>query len=218
MSSEIVPNKKVLLLRIETDYIVDPEQRPLEYWHHQHAPKIPLELVQRRSHKGRWGERRRAYWLGVQAAYLKQTGNRLIQSRCSETIELEGLRNQIFALIRPKVGPGGVEVFPLPTRSYEGMIRAFVQLEKLVELKRDHVMEALAPMLTEVEAQRGEKEQIAIPFSQTEVREMAHRLLERRRDERLALTERASEETEDDDDNEGGADEEDDGDDFGFGS
>lgn len=176
------------VLQAEASYICDPERRPVEYWHQEFIERWAKQLDWSRRYalENRWAERRQSFWRGVQAAWLRQQQMALLQTRATELIEAQELRGQIYSMIKPKK-VGDTMVFPIQPRSYEGMVRTFIQLDDMIEGKRDAVMQQVDPMLGRAEAEMGDDEKRPqLPFSGDEMRHMAHNLLQARRSKRRA--------------------------------
>lgn len=174
------------ILQAEASYICDPDRRPVEQWHQEYIEPYEKQLdwTRRYALDNRWQERRQSFWRGVQAAWLRQQQMALLQTRASELIEAQELRAQVYDLIKPKK-VGDVMVFPIKPRSYEGMVRTFIQLDDMIETKRDAVMTQVDPLLGRAEAEMREGEQKPqLPFSGEEMRQMAHNLLQARRQKR----------------------------------
>ena len=187
-----------LLLRAESEFIADPQRRSLEYWYEQILVKaVPVDTVRRYALENHWSERRQSFWRGVQAAWLKQRHTQLLQQRSTELHQATDLRAKAYDLIRPKIGPDGVERFPIQPKSWEGAVRAFVSLDDMVETKREAIMSQLEPMLAAAEEVR-EEGPAELPFSREEMRDIAHGLLRQRRKRRRLEMGLADEDEEDD--------------------
>jgi hypothetical protein len=176
------------VLQAESGYICDPERHPVEYWHQEYIERWgrPLDWTRRYSVDNRWKERRMAYWRGVQAAWLRQEQMALISARRAELMDALELRSQLYSMIKPKM-VGDTLIFPIQPKSYEGLVRTFIQLDDMVEGKRDAVMQQVDPMLGRAEAEMlADEQRPQLPFTGTEMRHMAHNLLTARREKRRA--------------------------------
>jgi hypothetical protein len=184
-----VPNQEELdkaILQAETSYICDPDRRPIEYWHQEYLEPYGklLDWTRRYALDNKWAERRQAFWRGVQLAWLKQKQEALLQTRVTELLEAQEFRTQVYQMIKPRM-VGDVMVWPIEPKSWEGVARAWIQLDGMIEDKRDAIMQVVDPMLGKIEAEiEGEKTKPQLPFSGDEMRRMAHNLLEARRRKR----------------------------------
>ncbi len=176
------------VLEAESSYICDPQRRPIEYWHQEFLERFQkaLDWTRRYAIENRWAERRQSFWRGVQVAWLRQQQMNLLQARASELIEAQELRGQLYSMIKPKQ-VGDTLIFPIQPKSYEGLVRTFIQLDDMVEGKRDAVMQQVDPMLGKAEAEMlAEDQRPQLPFSGDEMRHLAHNLLQARRSKRRA--------------------------------
>lgn len=176
------------ILEAESSYICDPERRPVEYWHQEVLERYQkgLDWTRRYALDNRWAERRQSFWRGVQAAWLRQQQMALLQSRASELMEAQELRTHIYRMVKPKV-VNGVLTTTIQPKSYEGMVRTFIQLDDMIEGKRDAVLATVDPMLGRAEAEmQDDHQKPQLPFSGDEMRHMAHNLLQARRQKRRA--------------------------------
>ena len=173
------------LLRAETEVIVDPKRRPIEYWHREHcSDHLPIAYVRKVAADNKWLQRRHAFWAGVQRSWLKQAHVQLVQQRASELNETLDLRGRVYQLITPKKDDQGREHFPIPPKSWEGMIKAFAVLDSMAESKRTLIMGGVEPMLSKVEETADKVG--GLPFTPDEMRSLAHGLLAKRRHIRRA--------------------------------
>jgi hypothetical protein len=175
------------VLETETAYICDPECRTVEHWHSEilEPYQKTLEWTRAFAIENRWRERRQAFWRGVQANWLRQKQTALLESRTAELAEAQDLRHQIFQMIKPKTLPDGTTVFPIQARSYEGMVRVWIQLGDMIAGERDSLLNQLDPMLGRVEAElRADEQKPQLPFSGEEMRQIAHGMLRDRRERR----------------------------------
>lgn len=176
------------ILKAETSYICDPDRRPVEYWHQEYLERWgkPLDWTRRYALDNKWSERRQAFWRGVQLAWLKQKQEALLQTRVTELLEAQELRTQVYQMIKPRM-VGDVMIFPIEPKSWEGVAKTWIQLDGMIEDKRDAVMQVIDPMLGRIEAEiEGEQTKPQLPFSGDEMRHMAHNLLQARRRKRRA--------------------------------
>ena len=151
-------------------------------------------LQQIAAHQG-WIQRRAAYWLGVQNAYLRAEEMAITQQRIEELREAKELRDFTRMQLQPRRGEGGELVFPLKPRSYEGAVRAYCHLDTILETKREAVLQSLDPLLARSQGAPERK----LPFSTEELRQMAHSLIETRRQRMVTvLDDDESEEADDD--------------------
>lgn len=184
-----------LLLQIETDYITDPERRSSEWWYEQVSHQIALETLRTYAQQNKWLERRQAFWRGVQAQWLRQRGQELIQARVQELAEFKDLRLVLLQFCQPRRSPDGTLTWPIKPNSYEGMLRALINVDDAMDRKREAVASIIDPMLAQVERERaeddGDDERNAseLPFDKDEMRSVAHNLLTRRRAQRRARLE-----------------------------
>lgn len=173
------------LLAAETGFICDPDRRPVEFFHEEHAAAAGVDLDQTRKYARdqRWLERRTSFWQGVQAAWLRGRQVALLRSRATELSEAQDLRNQIYQMLRPRM-VDGVLTFPIEPKSFEGLVTAFIKLDDLIDNKRDSVLSMVDPMLGKIEAGAQSDETTVLPFSGDEMRRLAHQLLQARRKKR----------------------------------
>jgi len=189
-----------VLVTIEHAYLTDPLRRGIEHWHYELDPdrRLTVETVRAAAAEGRWIERRQAYWRGVQDAWLRQSELALVQQRISELQELKDLRDQTRRHLQPTIGEDGTVVFPYRPRSYEGAIKAYVQLDAALEAKRDAVLETINPLLGRTSAEAPGDQRL--PYSPDELRTIASALLAARRQRQTAAL---LEDRDGDDDEEG---------------
>jgi hypothetical protein len=134
----------------------------------------------------KWRERRQSFWRGVQAAWLRQQQQALLQARATEVQDLAELHQQLFSMLKPKL-VGNTVVFPIQPKSYEGMLRTWLQLSEVVDKRREQIMQQMDPLLGRAEADLAETEtRPSLPFTSEEMRHLAHNLLRARRDRRRA--------------------------------
>lgn len=193
------------LLTIETEYITDPDRRSLEWWFESLSGKFSLESMRKYATENKWFERRQAFWRGVQAQWLRQRSQQLIQTRCDELKEAVELRAAVFHFCKPEQAIDGTIKWPIKPNSYEGMLRAFVQLDGVVEAKREAITQTIDPLLALVDQAKPQDEQDEehvhdMPFDRDEMRVLAHGLLERRRTSRRAQLGIEDDDANDDDD------------------
>jgi len=176
------PDKAVL--QAEAGYICDPHSRDVEYWHQEHLEKhrVALEWTRQYAHENKWRERRQSFWRGVQAAWLRQNQQAILAARQADLHDMDALSAELYAMIKPKV-IGNVLVLPVQARSYEGMLKAWIQLAEAVDHRREQVMRQMDPLLGQAEAGlAGEEARTQLPFSGDEMRRLAHNLLQARRE------------------------------------
>jgi hypothetical protein len=182
------PKLDKALLQAESDYICDPHGRDIEYWHQEYLERIgvDLEWTRKQAIEHRWRERRQSYWRGVQAAWLRQQQQALLQARASELHDATDLHQQLFGLIRPKM-VGNTLVFPVQPKSYEGLLKAWLKLSEVVDHRREQILRQMDPMLGRAEAELASTEsKPQLPFTGEEMRHLAHNLLASRRERRRA--------------------------------
>lgn len=181
------PDKRWMLA--ETEFVGDPELRPIEFFRKKHLPDVPLDQIKKRAEAEAWDARRMSFWQGVKAAYLRGKQMTLLRERDTELEEAQELRSQLYQVIKPR-NINGILSFPVEPKSYEGVLGAYVKLEQLIESKRAAMLDAIQPALSETEDQlaaqgREATEPEALPFSDDELRQMAHKILDARRADRL---------------------------------
>lgn len=190
------------LLRVETEFVCDPHRRSVEYWFEKMQPRgVVLDGLREHSRQHRWIEKRQAFWKGVQAAYLKQRHLELIRARHSELQDAQEIQAQMHDLIRPRADG----TLPVQARSYEGVVRAYVAVDSLIESKREAILAGIDPLLAEAEKSPDDGAVQDLPFDTKELRQVAYGLLgtrmKQRRDQLMIedLAEDLAEELEDDD-------------------
>jgi hypothetical protein len=196
-----------VLVAVEHAYLTDPLRRGVEHWHYELDPdkRLAVETVRAAALEGRWVERRQAYWRGVQDAWLRQSELALVQQRISELQEIKDLRDQTHRHLRPTLGEDGTMVYPYRPRSYEGAVKAYVQLDAALEAKREAVLETINPLLGR--AQADAPADARLPYTHDELQTIAGALLAARRQKQTAalIVERdAEDDAEDEDEDEDG--------------
>lgn len=177
------------LSRCELDYIADPHQRELDYWYQEQLEQhgVDLDHVRQHAAEGKWRERRLSFWRGVQLAWLRQRQQALIHARDAELVDMAELHEQVYGMIRPRKTSGGAMVFPIPPKSYEGMLRSWLTLSEVLDKRRVQLLTQMDPLAGRAEADLAETDaRPALPFTADEMRHIAHRLLQTRRDRRRA--------------------------------
>lgn len=170
------------LLQIETEFITDLDRRSVDWWVNNLKIVISLDYVRKYSEENKWVERRKAFWGGVQAQWLRERGQELILMRKEELREVSNLRAEILQFCTPAVSETGELIWPIKPTSLEGMIKVFIQLDGVVETKRDAIADSLSPLLSLIEREKenNNEQSSNIPFNQDEMRILAHNLLRRR--------------------------------------
>lgn len=172
------PGREMVLLRAEAMYVSDSRRRSLDYWYAQWAAStMSREEFLDHAREHGWALRRQSFWKGVQAAWLGNARQQLLLQRGAVIADLVEVRGHMLQLLRPIQGPEGME-WPVPPKSFEGVARALVQGERLLEAQRKAA-------LTEMEAQIGEAAdaeagQVEI-FAADERRMIARTLVQARR-------------------------------------
>jgi hypothetical protein len=176
-----------MLVRLEAEYVADPDRRSIEYWHQYVRAVIPIDDLRKIVLSERWDQRRRAYWRGVQAAWLRGQQQRILVTRDKELQDALELRDMYYSYIKPQQTEQGIRL-PLEPSSYDGALRAYVALDGMIEGKRDKMIGALVPLLDAAEA--GKAESLLLPeksgalLDGNETRALAHHLLKITREKR----------------------------------
>lgn len=170
----------------EVEFITDRQRRPPEYWWDQSCKDHGWTLQQFivRVRQGRWVVRRDDYWEQVTQEILRQSKYRAVHDRVKELREIEDIRSDTLEAIRPKVIDGR-KIYAVKPGTMEGMVGAFVKLDKLADDKRDTVLTMIEPDLS-----REMAEGQGSAFTPDEWRDVARMLLEKRQaqqQERLQL-------------------------------
>jgi hypothetical protein len=176
---EIIPPLEKVLVEIEQKYICDIEGRGIEYWHQQVADRMPYLAFRRWTIEQKWQEKRQRVLKSATARFLRNRHIQLLNSRSRELDADTQTREFLVRQLKPIVDDEGRESFPYAVVDYYRIIRALKVMDGLVEKKRSLVEKTIQPLLavTEDVQQEGAR---AMPFSRTEMRSLAHDLLERR--------------------------------------
>lgn len=184
-------NAQVTLFEMQLLYVTDPERRSLEWWYEEYSVHFNLDTARKFSEENKWIDQRKSYWNGVKDMWLRQKQQALIQMRTDELREATDLKDAVLDFCKPKVLDNGQTVWPIKPKSYEGLITAFVQLDDLVENKRQSISDEIEPMLDamareEAVLKGGARKKHETPFDRNEMRMLAHKILGKRRTERRA--------------------------------
>jgi hypothetical protein len=99
-------------------------------------------------------------------------------------------------MVMARTGPGGQRIIKVQPKSYEGMVRAFVQVDERVEALRDSLLSMVEPELR-AEAEKPEDAQQV--FEKDDMRAVVRMLLQRKRAKQIGAS-HADPETDNDED------------------
>jgi hypothetical protein len=183
------------LMRVNVEYQRDLQLRSLEYWYQRRmVGKMALETFLEYARVFHWEEQRMAFWRGVAAKWLHGEEAQLLQLRHDEISEIANIRSYALEQLKPRKGADGVEYLPIQPKTWEGAVKAFCDLDKLLESKRmtqETIVGQLLAALSSVgnvEERKGGTDEISgeMPFSREELRHLAHSMLEMRMTQRRA--------------------------------
>lgn len=166
----------------EVAYITDRQRQSAEHWWEKLCSDVmPLPKFMERVRRGQWAQRREAYWEEVTQEILRRSKYAAVRDSVSNLQEIEKLRGDVLDVMTPKI-INGRKVYPVRPGTFEGMVGAFVKLDKLASDNRDRVLTMIEPELIE-QTDEGQSSQ----FTPDEWRAVASMLLEKQREKQQQL-------------------------------
>lgn len=122
--------------RAELDYILDPEVRPVDVWAETWAKRWPdmdlsLQFWRQQSRRNGWERKRTEAWAQYQGQALEVFLDHEIRARADEFRSLRSVRDKILRIL---------DADEVEAKSFEGMVKALVELEKLTGSRRDEIL------------------------------------------------------------------------------
>jgi hypothetical protein len=158
-------------------YIYDTERRTLAWWHENHYQnEVGIATLREWCAKDGWVDQRDQHWEQVYAAVAREIAGKAAKAHINEAKEIVEARGTAFEMIRGVDDKG--RVTPLPAvQSYEGVVGAFVKLDKRLDEKRTSVMDSLPLGSSDGTVPN---ESTGVQFSPGEYRAMARAIIRER--------------------------------------
>ena len=189
------------------DFITDPDGRKVEdLWNRGDRPyrdMVTLGTFQRWATEDDWLPRRERFWLEVEQRVYEQMGHKIALQRFQEVEELTTASNAMAEYLRPLVDRGtgmpqrhpdmlqngqpnplaGLPVFPLELPPMDKFIKSFVDVQKLLMLKRGEVTARSEERKVPTGGGALDPVSREVPWTPSDIRALARKALELRQPE-----------------------------------
>lgn len=154
------------------DYVYDPNQQTARWWWEAHYQTVPWDTFRTWMTNDEWAKRREEHWRTVEAALGRKIASDVVREQANEVKQLAKLRGEAFSHLEPVLNEKGEEVLMLAPKSYEGAVKAAIDLDKRLDEKRTIVTDQL-PLALGSQTTEAQMAGPGVTYSDDELRAMA---------------------------------------------